>query len=205
MNIRCLLHRSALTDHLAARGIVEGGGPISAVLAEAESTADLAALRIAYPGAALLVLARDPAVEIALLDAGVDDAVLSDAADAVIAARMAALLARTARPATLRLGDIVIDRVAHCAARAGRALGLLPREYALLLHLVRHVGATSTRAELLAAVWGLSFDPGTNVLEVHVSRLRAKLDRGFDAAMLLTEKGRGYRLVPTVEARPLAV
>lgn len=202
MSIRCLVRRPALAGHFASRGIVEGEGPIFAVLAEAGSVADLAALRIAYPGTALLVLTPDTAAEIAMLDAGAEDAVVSDARDAVIAARMAALLTRTGRPATLRLGDLVIDCVAHHAARAGRALGLLLREYALLQHLVRNAGATLTRAELLAAVWGLSFDPGTNVIEVHVSRLRAKLDRGFDAAMLLTEKGRGYRLV---EAQPLAV
>ena len=59
----------------------------------------------------------------------------------------------------------------------------------------RAAGRCVGRAELLAAVWGLRFDPGTNVVEVHVSRLRARLDRGFAAPMLVTDKGRGYRLV----------
>ena len=205
MSVRCLAHRPAVVDHLATRGIVENAGPALAILVEIASTAELAKVRADHPGAAILALAPNAATEIALLDAGAEDVVLSTTPDAVIAARVAALLARLPRATTLRLGDLVIDRVTRGAARAGRALGLLPREYALLLHLVRHAGATLTRADLLAAVWGLNFDPGTNAIEVHISRLRAKLDRGFDAAMLVTEKGRGYRLVPPVEATPLAV
>lgn len=78
--------------------------------------------------------------------------------------------------------------------RAGRPIALLPREYALLLYLARAGGRCVGRAELLAAIWRLRFDPGTNVIEVHVSRLRAKLDRGFACPMLHTEKGRGYQL-----------
>ena len=78
---------------------------------------------------------------------------------------------------------------------AGVKLALLPREFALLDHLARHAGRTVPREELLRAVFGLRFDPGTNVLAVHASRLRRALDHGFDVAMLVTDRGRGYRLV----------
>jgi two-component system OmpR family response regulator len=92
------------------------------------------------------------------------------------------------------IGELHIDRFARRVTRAGRAIELLPREYALLMCLAEQPGRCIGRAELLSKVWKLGFDPGTNLIEVHVSRLRAKLDRGFGAPMLLTEKGRGYLL-----------
>nr|WP_243852986.1 winged helix-turn-helix domain-containing protein [Sphingomonas naasensis] len=100
------------------------------------------------------------------------------------------------------MGDLRIDPVERRVEREGRAIALLPREYALLLHLARSAGRSIAREELLAAVWGLRFDPGTNVVEVHVSRLRAKLDRGFAAPMLVTDKGRGYRLIARADPQP---
>ncbi|OSZ70419.1 hypothetical protein CAP40_03695 [Sphingomonas sp. IBVSS2] len=108
-----------------------------------------------------------------------------------VAARLAARIRR--RPGIV-LGELRIDPVERRVTRAGRPISLLPREYALLLYLVRQGDRPAGRSELLAAVWGLDFDPGTNVVEVHVSRLRAKLDRGFAIPMLRTDKGRGYRL-----------
>ena len=78
--------------------------------------------------------------------------------------------------------------------RAGRPVPLLAREYALLLHLARHAGQPLSRTDLLRAVWRLDFDPGTNSVEVHMSRLRAKLDRGGARPLLRTVKGRGYML-----------
>jgi len=143
----------------------------------------------------LVLLAADQTDAVALLDAGADDAIVAEACDALIAARVAALLRRAGEGCVLHLGGLTIDPVERRVTREGRAIDLLPREYALLLHLARHAGAVRTRRELLADLWGLDFDPGTNVVEVHVSRLRAKLDRGFAAPMLHTEKGRGYRLV----------
>ena len=102
----------------------------------------------------------------------------------------------------MTLGGLRIDPVERRVERDGRAVPLLPREYALLLHLARSAGRCVGRDELLAAVWGLRFDPGTNVVEVHVSRLRAKLDRGFGVPMLVTDKGRGYRLTDRADLRP---
>ncbi|MCE7795234.1 response regulator transcription factor [Sphingobium sufflavum] len=92
------------------------------------------------------------------------------------------------------LGDLDIDLIAHSARRGGRALGLLAREYELLLHLARHCGRVQSRQTLLQTIWRLGFDPGTNVVQVHISRLRAKLDRGFARPMLHTVRGAGYCL-----------
>lgn len=100
----------------------------------------------------------------------------------------------TPRPTRLLLGPLEIDLFDRTAARAGRPLSLRAREYALLVHLARNAGQFVPRRMLLHAVWRLENDPGTNVVEAHVSRLRARLDRGWDAPMLRTCRGRGYRL-----------
>lgn len=105
----------------------------------------------------------------------------------------------------LRLGDLVIRLVDRSVTRAGRPVLLLAREYALLLHLARHPGQAVSRSELLRAVWRLDFDPGTNSVEVHISRLRGKLDHGFATKMLRTVKGRGYALHARDEGREPAV
>ncbi|MES2337861.1 MAG: winged helix-turn-helix domain-containing protein [Pseudomonadota bacterium] len=140
-----------------------------------------------------VVLLVDRGADIPLaLDAGAADAVLRGSPADEIAARIAARLRLAAPP--IGIGELVIDRLTRSVTRAGRKLRLLPREYALLVHLAQHAGQPVPHAALLEAVWGLRFDPGTNVLAVHVSRLRAKLDRGFAAPMLRTEKGIGYRL-----------
>jgi two-component system, OmpR family, response regulator len=152
---------------------------------------DIARIRSSgWRGLLMLVLPRDGDIAEAL-DAGADDAVALPTSAGEIAARLAARLRGGHR---LHLGVIEIDLLARSARREGRALDLLPREFALLLHLARNAGRTVGREELLAAVWGLRFDPGTNVVEVHVSRLRAKLDRDSPERLLLTDKGRGYRL-----------
>ncbi|ATY34655.1 transcriptional regulator [Sphingomonas psychrotolerans] len=142
----------------------------------------------------MLALTSDCDASIAgALDAGADDAVVLPVCAGEIAARLAARL-RCHAP-TVIVGGLQIDTVERRVERESRAITLLPREYALLLYLARSAGRCVGREELLAAVWGLSFDPGTNVVEVHVSRLRAKLDRGFAVPMLVTDKGRGYRLI----------
>jgi len=78
--------------------------------------------------------------------------------------------------------------------RAGRAIDVKPREYQLLEYLARNAGRVVTRTMLLEQVWDYHFDPGTNVIDVHVSRLRRKLDDGFEQPMLRTVRGAGYRL-----------
>lgn len=144
----------------------------------------------------LLVLEGGDAAVAAAIDSGAEDAVAASASDAVIAARLAALVRRPPSAVRLRVGDLTIDRLAQHVTRGARELDLLPREYRLLLYLAERAGHAVPRAELLRAVWRLGFDPGTNVVAVHVSRLRAKLDRGYATPMLLTEAGYGYRLQP---------
>lgn len=139
-----------------------------------------------WTGPLMIALHRDCIAQ--ALDAGADDAIRLPACPDEVAARLAARL----RPRTLILGELRIDLVARQVSRAGKPLHLLYREYALLLHLARQPGRRASRAELLAQIWGLRFDPGTNVVQVHVSRLRAKLDRGFPFPMLHTDKGKGY-------------
>lgn len=163
----------------AAAGLFAGTG---------ESVARIRALGWQEP--LLLLLPSEGSVAHAL-DAGADDAMPASATAEEVAARLAARIRR--RPEIV-LGELRIDPVERRVTRAGRPISLLPREYALLLHLVRQGDRPAGRSELLAAVWGLGFDPGTNVVEVHVSRLRAKLDRGFAVPMLRTDKGHGYRL-----------
>jgi two-component system, OmpR family, response regulator len=128
------------------------------------------------------------------LDAGADDAVALPASAAEIAARLAARLRHRSLPITV--GALRIDLVERRVIHDGRLVRLMPREYALLLHLARESHRCVSRVELLEAVWGLRFDPGTNVVEVHVSRLRARLAVAGAATMLRTEKGRGYQLAP---------
>ena len=201
--IACALEIPGLEEALRARGLC--GVPIAdlvpgkalATLAgwtpESEEPADrLARLRARGWRAPFVLAAPGRESAVRALDAGADDAVALPASACEIAARIASRL-RTS-PAPITLGALDIDPVERRVRREGRPIALLPREYALLLHLARRGGECVGRAQLLRAVWGLGFDPGTNVVEVHVSRLRAKLDRGFATAMLRTEKGRGYRL-----------
>ncbi|MBA15200.1 MAG: DNA-binding response regulator [Sphingomonas sp.] len=128
------------------------------------------------------------------IDGGADDALALPACPGEIAARVAARL-RSPITQPIKLGELRIDTLHRRATREGQSLALLPREFALLLYLAQRPGACVGRKELHRAIWGLNFDPGTNVIEVHISRLRAKLDRDFATAMLRTEKGQGYRLV----------
>lgn len=188
----------ALVAAAAARGL-------RFVASDAEATPDAELLGEdarppVRPSAAprLWIVTSGDAAIVRALDAGADDAVDAAAPPALIAARLAALVRRGAD--TIRFGELSIDRVERRVARCGRPIALLPREYDLLLHFVRHADRLVARAALHATLCGLPFDPGTNVIEVHVSRLRAKLDRGFAWPMLRTERGRGYRLVATPDA-----
>jgi two-component system OmpR family response regulator len=120
-------------------------------------------------------------------------------------ARVARIARRAAEPqARIEVADLAIDMLAREAKRSGHRLALVRREFDLLLHLARHCGRLQSRADLIRAVWRLGFDPGTNIVEVHVSRLRAKLDHGFDWPMLRTVRGQGYGLVTAPDAMPIA-
>jgi two-component system OmpR family response regulator len=203
--VACALHIPRLREAAGARGLaivpitsaaLAGSGAQAAIieLEGQDPAACIARVRAqGWQGALMLVLAHDSGANVAgALDAGADDAVTLPVCAGEIAARLAARL-RCHTP-ILTVGGLRIDTLERRVEREGRAVPLLPREYALLLHLARSAGRCVGRAELLAAVWGLRFDPGTNVVEVHVSRLRAKLDRGFASPMLVTDKRLGYRL-----------
>ncbi|CAM1647167.1 response regulator transcription factor [Bartonella apis] len=93
-----------------------------------------------------------------------------------------------------RVGDLELDRLAHTAKRAGQDIILQPREFRLLEYLMRHAGQVVTRTMLLENVWDYHFDPQTNVIDVHISRLRSKIEKGFDTPLLHTVRGAGYML-----------
>jgi DNA-binding response OmpR family regulator len=130
------------------------------------------------------------------LDAGVDDYVTKPCDIVVLKARVRALLRRggARRPERLEAGGVVVDRANHRATVGGRPLSLTPKEFMLLAHFLVHAGEVVTRTELLEKVWDLHFDPGSNVVDVHVARLRAKLRDHGAAARIVTVRGAGFKL-----------
>jgi two-component system OmpR family response regulator len=128
---------------------------------------------------------------------GGDDYLVKPFAFTELLARLEALTRRreTDAPETkLQVGDLEMDLLARRVKRAGRVIELQPREFRLLEYLMRHSGQVVTRTMLLEKVWDYHFDPQTNVIDVHVSRLRSKIDKGFDAPLLHTVRGAGYVL-----------
>ena len=133
------------------------------------------------------------------LQAGGDDYLVKPYAFAELIARVEALARRRETGSVqtlLRVGDLEMDLIARAVRRQGKDIDLQPREFQLLEFLMRHAGQSVTRTMLLEKVWEYHFDPQTNVIDVHVSRLRSKIDKGFDRAMLQTVRGAGYRLDP---------
>jgi two-component system OmpR family response regulator len=115
----------------------------------------------------------------------------------VLSRRRAA--AASAEPTHYKVADLELDRLTRKVTRAGEDIALQPREFRLLEYLMRNAGQVVTRTMLLENVWDYHFDPQTNVIDVHVSRLRAKLDKGQAVPLLQTVRGAGYSL--RVEAR----
>jgi two-component system OmpR family response regulator len=131
------------------------------------------------------------------LIAGGDDYLTKPFAFSELSARMDAVVRRAEpKEAETRyvVGDLVLDRLSHKVSRAGQPVLLQPREFRLLEYLMKHAGKVVTRTMLLEGVWDYHFDPQTNVIDVHVSRLRAKLDKGFDKPLLHTIRGAGYMI-----------
>lgn len=131
------------------------------------------------------------------LQAGGDDYLTKPFAFAELLARVQALLRRSGgTPESTRLvvGDLSLDLLSRKVERAGRALDLRPREFALLEYLMRHPGRVLSKTMILSHVWGYTFDPGTNVVDVLVSRLRDKVDEGFASKLIHTVRGAGYVL-----------
>ena len=131
------------------------------------------------------------------LRAGGDDYLTKPYAFNELLARVEALNRRvSARESetVYKVGDLELDRLSHTVKRAGREITLQPREFRLLEYLMRHAGQVVTRTMLLENVWDYHFDPQTNVIDVHVSRLRGKIEKGFDQPVLHTIRGAGYML-----------
>jgi two-component system OmpR family response regulator len=131
------------------------------------------------------------------LKAGGDDYLVKPYAFAELIARVEALARRRETGSVqtlLRVGDLEMDLIGREVRRNGQEIDLQPREFQLLEFLMRHAGQSVTRTMLLERVWEYHFDPQTNVIDVHISRLRSKIDKGFDRPMLQTVRGAGYRL-----------
>jgi two-component system, OmpR family, response regulator len=159
----------------------------------------IAALRAAGLAVPVLILSALGAVDdrVKGLRAGGDDYLVKPFAFSELLARIEVLLRRGGAPlATTRLkvSDLEMDLLTRAVSRAGKEIELLPREFRLLEFLMRHPGQVVTRTMLLENVWDYHFDPQTNVIDVHVSRLRQKIDKGFDRPLLQTVRGAGYTL-----------
>lgn len=134
---------------------------------------------------------------IAGLKAGGDDYLVKPFSFGELSARVSALTRRpplaTEEP-VLKAGDLLMDLTRREVRRDGKIIDLLPREFALLEFLMRRKGRVQTRTMLLENVWNIHFDPGTNVVETHISRLRSKVDKPFERELIHTVRGAGYRI-----------
>lgn len=156
-------------------------------------------LRADGKGTPALVLSALGAVDdrIEGLRAGGDDYLVKPYAFGELLARLEALTRRgngVKLSNLLKVGDLELDLMNHKVRRAGKEIRLQPKELQLLHYLMLHVDRTVTRTMLLEQVWDFHFDPETNVIDTQISRLRSKIDKGFDRPLLHTVRGRGYRL-----------
>lgn len=129
------------------------------------------------------------------LRAGGDDYLPKPYAFSELLARIEVLVRRRDRreqETVYRVGDLELDRLARTVRRAGETIPMQPREFRLLEYLMKNAGTVVTRTMLLEHVWDYHFDPQTNVIDVHISRLRGKIDKGFDRPLLHTVRGAGY-------------
>lgn len=130
------------------------------------------------------------------LEMGGDDYLVKPFSFSELLARLRSLLRRspTLQSERIQVGDLTLDLISHRAERAGRRLHLTPREFALLALLSRQAGRVFSRIQITEHVWGIDFDTHTNVVDVAIGRLRAKLDAPFDEPLLHTVRGAGYVL-----------
>ena len=154
-------------------------------------------IRADKPSLPILILTGKDALgeRVAGLDAGADDYMGKPFALAELAARLRALLRRGApRESVLRVADLEMDTIRRKVKRAGQAIELKPKEYALLEILMRNTDRPLTKALIIEHVWDIHFDSISNVVEVHINSLRNKVDRGFDPPLIQTVRGVGYQL-----------
>lgn len=155
------------------------------------------ALRAAGSRAPVLFLTALNAVadRVEGLEAGADDYLAKPFSFAELKARIHALARRpplAEELVELEVGDLRMDRFRRKVTRSDTTIDLQPREYQLLEYLMSHAGAVVTRTMLLESIWNIHFDPGTNIVETHMCRLRAKIDRGGDRPLIKTIRGAGY-------------
>jgi two-component system OmpR family response regulator len=192
----------ATTGGDALRKALEGGydaAVMDVMLPELDGISVIEQLRAKRNQMPVLILSARHSVDdrVKGLQAGGDDYLTKPFAFAELLARLQALLRRSggaSEPTRLTVGDLTLDLLSRRVERSGRPLDLRPREFALLEYLMRHPGRVLSKTMILSHVWGYSFDPGTNVVDVLVSRLRDKVDEGFDTKVIHTVRGAGYVL-----------
>ncbi|MDP3408250.1 response regulator transcription factor [Bosea sp. (in: a-proteobacteria)] len=194
-------------DGLEGYAMAEGGGydvlVVDRMLPRLDGLSLIRSLREQKDATPALILSALAQVDdrVKGLRAGGDDYLPKPYAFSELLARVEVLARRRGAPAseptTYRVGDLDLDRLAHRVTRGGTEILLQPREFRLLEYLMKHAGQVVTRTMLLEHVWDYHFDPQTNVIDVHVSRLRAKVDKGFEHPMIHTIRGAGYMVRDT--------
>lgn len=175
---------------------------VDRMLPERDGLSIVAAVRAAKISTPVLILSALSQVDdrVEGLRAGGDDYLTKPYAFSELLARIEALSRRNqAAPLDnkLKIYDLEMDLSKHKVTRAGKSITLQPREFRLLEYLMRHKGQVISRTMLLEQVWDYNFDPQTNVIDVHISRLRNKIDKGFDKPLLHTIRGAGYSISET--------
>jgi two-component system OmpR family response regulator len=197
-------------DGLTGYAMAEGGGydvlVVDRMLPRMDGLSLIRSLRAQNDTTPVLILSALGQVDdrVKGLRAGGDDYLPKPYAFSELLARVEVLSRRraaaaSAEPTHYKVADLELDRLTRKVTRAGEDIALQPREFRLLEYLMRNAGQVVTRTMLLENVWDYHFDPQTNVIDVHVSRLRAKLDKGQAVPLLQTVRGAGYSL--RVEAR----
>lgn len=158
----------------------------------------LAQVRRRKPTLPVLLLTAQGRIEdrVRGLDLGADDYIVKPFSFSELCARIRALLRRGQRPndSVLRLDTLELNRLEHSVKRGGKAIELTPKEFALLEYLMLNLRRRVTRAMIIEHVWNLAFDSSTNVVDVYINYLRAKVDEGFEPKLIRTIRGVGYQL-----------
>ncbi|HZZ33478.1 MAG TPA: response regulator transcription factor [Phenylobacterium sp.] len=192
--------------------VADGAAGLECALSGAFDAVILDRLLPAVDGLAIVTAMRSAAIDVPVLmisalsdvderirglRAGGDDYMTKPFASEELAARVEVLLRRRTAPApalSLTVGDLFLDLITRTARRAGAEIRLMPTEYKLLEYMMRNSGQVLTRTMIFEAIWGYHFDPGTNLIDVHLGRLRRKVDRHGLPAMIHTIRGSGFAL-----------